>query len=370
MPDHNPQRPRRPHYHRGRRGPDSRGQERRPAPPQQEAPGRDHLDIEQLMREIRSRISERHGIDFSPQQIQELAARRLEAILDPRAIKPSLIDELRRAAGLPVEATPEEPEIGPGFDASSFYDSSNGFVRLVRRLLRPLLKLFFEPDAVIAALGAQARLNKAAAARNAEQQRRQTEWNGLHYEILRRLVTDIARTGIDAQHLALRVESLAGKVDFNERQVRGLEQTLLQSKSAARSPEIPALPPAATPAREGAPLQERRPPDGSPDAQGQRRRRRRRRGRRSGGGPPSLDVQGGPAVGAGGFTHDGGSEAHESADEDMGGEPAGADVEHEQAAAPDSGFDEPPAEAPRTESPQHSTPADEPTGPDVVPPER
>jgi hypothetical protein len=319
------------------------------------------------MREIRSRISERHGIDLSPQQIQELAARRLEAILDPHAIKPSLIDELRRAAGLPVEPSPEAPETGTGFDASSFYDSSNGLLRIVRRLLRPLLKLFFEPDAVIQALGAQARLNASAAARDAERQRRQTEWNGLHYEILRRLVTDIARTGIDAQHLALRVESLAAKVDFNERQVRGLEQSLLQSKSASRGPELAAPPPAAPPAREGAALQERRPPDGSPEAQGQRRRRRRRRGRRSGGGTPSFDVQGGGV--AGGLPHESRSESQESAEEDISGEPA-ADVEHEQAAAPDSGFDEPPAEAPRTESPQHSTPTDEPAGPDVVPPER
>ena len=43
---------------------------------------------------------------------------------------------------------------------------------------------------------------KAAAAREAEQRRRQTEWNALHFEILRRLVTDIARVEIDNQHLA------------------------------------------------------------------------------------------------------------------------------------------------------------------------
>jgi tRNA pseudouridine55 synthase len=49
------------------------------------------------MREIRTRVSERHGIELSNQQIQELAARRLEAILDPRAIKPALMDELRLA---------------------------------------------------------------------------------------------------------------------------------------------------------------------------------------------------------------------------------------------------------------------------------
>ena len=51
------------------------------------------------MRDIRARISQRSGIDLSNQQIQELAARRLEAILDPRALKPGLLDQLRRGAG-------------------------------------------------------------------------------------------------------------------------------------------------------------------------------------------------------------------------------------------------------------------------------
>ena len=99
--DHN-QQSRRGHYNRGRRGPDRRGPERRTPPPQApEQGGRDHVDVEHIMRDIRARIAQRHGIDLSNQQIEELAARRLEAILDPRAIKPGLLDELRRSAGAP-----------------------------------------------------------------------------------------------------------------------------------------------------------------------------------------------------------------------------------------------------------------------------
>ena len=97
-PDQNQQHPRRPHYHRGRRGPDRRGGDRRPQQQPQQTDNssnrdRDQLDVEQIMREIRSRISEKHGIDLTAQLIQELAARRLEAILDPRTIKPSLMDD-------------------------------------------------------------------------------------------------------------------------------------------------------------------------------------------------------------------------------------------------------------------------------------
>src|SRR5262245_55234284 len=184
-PDHNQQHSRRPHYHRGRRGPDRRGADRRPSQSQQqqqEPANRDQLDVEHIMREIRSRISERHGIDLTAQQIQELAARRLEAILDPRAIKPSLMDELRRASGLPADTAPSEPEGADTVDESALYATANGFLNSLRRLFSLL-----NPKAIIDALNQQAKRTRAVAAREAELRRRQTEWNALHFEILRRL---------------------------------------------------------------------------------------------------------------------------------------------------------------------------------------
>jgi len=305
MPDHNQQHSRRPHYHRGRRGPDRRGPDRRPAAQQAEPVKTDHLDIEQLMREIRSRITERHGIELSNQQIQDLAARRLEAILDPRAIKPSLMDELRRASGIPAQVAAGAPHVDAAFHEASLYEAPSGFVRLMRRLLNPLLRLLFNPEALTSAFNAQTAAIKAAAVREADQRQRQSEWNALHFEILRRLVVDIARTEIDTQNLAQRTDSLSAKVDFNERRVRGLEQTpqpaAHQPRPAPRvaephqpqaAPEVP---------REGAASPEQPPVEGGADAG--RRRRRRRRGRRSGagpmregGGPPGMGLPNPPAV--------------------------------------------------------------------------
>jgi hypothetical protein len=305
-PDHNQQHSRRPHYHRGRRGPDRRGGERRPPQSQQPEPAnRDQLDVEQIMREIRSRISERHGIDLTPQQIQELAARRLEAILDPRTIKPTLMDELRRAAGLPADTASPEPEGDEAITESALYQSDSGLMRGIRKLLNPLLKLFFNPAAIIEALNAQTRRAKAAQAREAELRRRQTEWNALHFDILRRLVTDVARVEIDNQHLAHRVESLTARVDFNERRVRGLEHTQQQTRpSSGRVPDTavasspsssPSSPPSSPPSpREETPsTTEHASSDTSPE--GNRRRRRRRRGRRSG---QLRDVSGVPTPSA------------------------------------------------------------------------
>jgi hypothetical protein len=370
-PDHNQQHSRRPHYHRGRRGPDRRSGDRRPQQSQQQQPeqtGRDQLDIEQIMREIRSRISERHGIDLTSQQVQELAARRLEAILDPRTIKPSLMDELRRASGLPADTTPADPESAETIDESALYESDNGFLRGLRRLFNPILKLFFNPAAIVDALNAQTRRAKEAAARESELRRRQTEWNALHFEILRRLVTDVARVEIDNQHLAHRVESLTARVDFNERRVRGLEQSQHQSQSqpqsrpSARPVEVPAMSSAAAPAppREDAPSSDHvSSSEASPDAG--RRRRRRRRGRRSGQPRefgPGASVPGVAAAAA----VDQAAEGDDFGDDDAASDDFNDDVSgapessSEQSTAPPS-FDapsfEPPAPVPDEPAPSH-----------------
>src|SRR3712207_6608615 len=95
--DQNSQPARRPAAHRARRGYDRRGTERR-TPQQPESGSREQVDVEKIMRDIRARISQRHGVDLTAQQIQELAARRLESILDPRNLKASLLQELRQSA--------------------------------------------------------------------------------------------------------------------------------------------------------------------------------------------------------------------------------------------------------------------------------
>ena len=287
---------RRRHFHRGRRGPDRRNVDRRNEP-QQAQGGRDQVDVEQIMRDIRARIAQRQGFDLSNQQIQDLAARRLESILDPRAIKPSLLEGLRRSAGALTATVAPKASSEPvyTFDDTTIYDSPRATLRLIRRLLNPVLKLFFNPNPLIRALHLQARLNVEAAEREAERDRRQTEWNALHYEILQRVVTDVSRVSIEVQALVMRVESLNARVDFNDRRVRSIEGAAQSVRSGARATD-------ATP-----PLQPATETTGGPEGgdaasmEGGRRRRRRRRGRRSGilqgeqspamAAPPSGSVQ-------------------------------------------------------------------------------
>ena len=281
--DQNSSHGRRIHYHRGRRGSERRATERRGGPAPAEQTHRDHVDVDQIMRDIRARISTRHGIDFTPQQIQELAARRLEAILEPRHAKPALLEQMRRAAGEPIEMPAPSAEAESPFDEASLYESHRGFVRALRKLLNPILKIFFNPAPIAQALTAQTVRNNAAAQRESELYSKQAEWNALHFEIVQRLVTEIARTTLEMQSLVLRVEALDAKLDFSERRIRAMESAPQPSRPLVRQNDAP--PPDASPVSAAGPATPPPAAAGENGGDGARRRRRRRRGRRSG--PPS-----------------------------------------------------------------------------------
>ena len=303
--------------HRGRRGPDRRGSERtgdkgpergaerRPQPAPQPTPQTENADVAQIMRDIRTRVAQRHGINLTDQQIDELAARRLEAILDVRAVSRDLMEQLRRAAGTRSVHVPPVPDVPAyTFEAYTLYETPRGLLRGIRRLLNPLLKLFFNPEPLVMALNTQSRLNTEAAKRESERTGRQGEWNALHYALLQRLVTEIARLSLETQHLGQQVESLSAKVDFNDRRVRAIEGGVHQSevRTAAATPPS-ARPDLARPdlARPDPARQDPARQDpvsggaagGGDQAQGDgaRRKRRRRRGRRPGGPDTQSEMQ-------------------------------------------------------------------------------
>ena len=318
--DQHPHGGRRPHFHRGRRGPDRRG-DRRPqtqqsqsqSPGQAQAPGpgpsesnkADTINVDQIVREIKARIAQRHGIDLSSSQIQELAARRLEAILDPRTLKPSLLDQLRQSAGAPAAIAPVEPAPAYEFQDHTIFDTHNGLLRALRNLLKPILKLFFNPNPISHALNAQARLNKEAAGRELERERTQSEWNALHYTLVQRLVTEIARTSIEMQSLALRVESLSTRVDHYERRVRELEQGAQPAGPQPQSSPGTSVS-AFNPGRQGGGGETGSGGSDQP-GEGGRRRRRRRRSRRGPGAPEGAQ-DGSPETSSAEMAEDGGPE--------------------------------------------------------------
>jgi hypothetical protein len=192
----------------------------------------DSVDVEQIMKQIRSRIREKRGVDYTEEQIRELASVRLEKFLDPKNLRSDLLEQFRKSRPAPPVIPTEPPPVEPPyvFDDQTLFASHRGAMRFIRKLLRPLLKLMFNPNTLNQVLHAQAQFNvdmmKRDQRRKIEMQmfdRSRAEWNVLYYEVLHNLVLETTRNGIELKNLKMRVEALASRLDFSERRVRALE---------------------------------------------------------------------------------------------------------------------------------------------------
>jgi hypothetical protein len=232
----------------------------------------ENVDVEQIMRQIRSRIREKRGVDYTEEEIRELANVKLEKFLDPRGVRSDLLEQFRRKreAALPPSYA---------FEDSTLFETHRGWLRVIRRLLRPMLMLFLNPNRLIDALHVQAKLNAQQAA-----------LEPLYYEVIHNLVVELTRMGIEVKNLKMRVESMSSRLDFDERRARALEGVVQYRPGA-----VPPLQPP-TGATEGQTVEG--------DAGDRRSRRRRRRGRRRPGFERGPDHRGGshgatePAAGA------------------------------------------------------------------------
>lgn len=259
----------------------------------------DAINVEQIMEQIRARIREKRGVDYTEQQIQDMAAVKLEKFLDPRGVRSDLLEQFRRAR--PAYAPPDLPNYA--FEEGTLFESHRGPLRAVRRLLRPLLKLFFNPNPLIQALNIQSRLNASYAEREARRDAERHAFDQLYYEIVHNLVTETTRLGIEVKNLKMRVESLTSRLEFNERRSRALESVVVYREPAEPPGEEGATrAAAATPAvaaRDAAPGETSRPAGpGGPEGPGQRSRRRRRRRGRRGAGSVATMMGAHPAGGA------------------------------------------------------------------------
>src|SRR5512145_3366017 len=212
----------------------------------------DAVDVEQIMRQIRARIREKRGVDYTEEEIRELASVKLEKFLDPRGVRSDLLEQYRRKR----ESTTTARNFA--FEDSTIYTSSRPMLRFIRRLLNPILKLFFNPNPVIEALHIQSKLNDSY-----------NQAEALYYELIHNLVLETTRLGIEVKNLKMRVESMSSRLDFDERRARALEGVVMYRPGAA----VPLQPPPST--------ESGRPSD-SDQAERRTRRRRRRRARRPG----------------------------------------------------------------------------------------
>ena len=285
----------------------------------------DSVNVEHIMQQIRARIREKRGVDYTEQQIRDLAAAAFEGFLDPKGARGGLLDAFRQGRVPPSE--------NYSFEDTTLFDSHRAPLRWIRRLLRPALKLVFNPNPLIQALHQQSRINE----RNADSAR-------MTYELLYNLVLETTRLTVELQALKMRVESAASRLDFAERRSRVAESRASQRAQEAqpaphgrsraahvRTPPVQPAPPAQGPAGPSLPAagSAGQPPaarDGDQAAGGEaRRRKRRRRGRR-----------GGASRGAGEFVTEGAVDGA-----DAGGDAAPTE-DREPAAEPAAGHDESP----------------------------
>jgi hypothetical protein len=296
----------------------------------------DSVNVEQIMEQIRARIREKRGVDYTEQQIRELAAVKLEKFLDPRGVRSDLLDQFRKAQ--PAYEPPELPNFA--FEDDTLFESHRAPIRWIRTLLLPLLKLLFNPNPLIQALHIQSRLNTINAERNARQDAARRQMDQLYYELVHNLVVETTRTGIEVKNLKMQVESISSRLEFNERRARALESAVVYKTAEADDAAPPRPVPQPPPQRQPPPRQQQSrytPPQptyvapvqipppaqtpspavvavpepqatgqGQPPASGQgvpgegpgqrSRRRRRRRGRRGGGAAAAVMGAAGASV--------------------------------------------------------------------------
>jgi hypothetical protein len=274
----------------------------------------DSVDVEQIMRQIRERIREKRGVDYTEAEIQQLANVKLEKFLDPRGVRSDLVEQFKKHHV--ISPTPPNYE----FEDMTLYETHRGLLRFIRKLLNPVLKLFFNPNKIVAALHIQSGLNTDSHRRS----RQREEMDQLYFEVIHNLVVEATRLGVEVHNLKMRVESLSSRMDFDERRGRSLESVVQYKRPERRPQDVGSTGSTSSPGAAGSPSQSPQTPrpveaGAAPprqggegggqqrpwaEGQGQRpdgaRRRRRRRRRRPGQNMGDRQNTGGPAGDAGG----------------------------------------------------------------------
>ena len=113
----------------------------------------DAVDVEQIMQQIRGRIRDKRGVDYTEEQIQELAKVKLEKFLDPKGVRSDLLEQFRRMpSGRPADLRVRRQDALRVRTRRSCASSGSCF--------RPLLKLLFNPNTLNHVLHTQAGINR------------------------------------------------------------------------------------------------------------------------------------------------------------------------------------------------------------------
>jgi hypothetical protein len=167
------------------------------------------VDVEAIMRSIRKRIEEKKQGLYTEDEIREIASHRLDAVLDAHDFNSDFITDFR--------AQPARWNFQ--FGADEVYRSSRGALgralEAIRRLLRPVQKLFWNPNPMIAALS------------------RQSDLNAYYVHLLHNLAVEVTKLNLEVQDLKNRNLQLQGRLEFQVRREKTLEQMVVYRSDLA-----------------------------------------------------------------------------------------------------------------------------------------
>jgi hypothetical protein len=157
------------------------------------------VDVERLLAEIQRRVEERRGKLYTEEELRYIAERPLEGVVQPHDVRADLLEEFRK----------RDASWNYSFDAQTLYRSSHGLagraIEAARRVLRPVQKLFWNPNPMIAALS------------------RQSDLNRFSVDLLHNLVLELTRLSLEVQELRSRNRELASRLEALARREKTLE---------------------------------------------------------------------------------------------------------------------------------------------------
>jgi hypothetical protein len=163
------------------------------------------VDVAALMAEVNRRIEAKRETLVSDAEVREIAERPLEAAVDGNEFRSGLLAELQHGAA----------RWGYTFDAETIYRSSRGgALETVRRFLRPVQKLFWNPNPMIAALSRQSSINQYQA------------------HLLHNLVEELTRLRLEVQELKNRSLHMQARIEFLARREKAFEELSLGKPKA------------------------------------------------------------------------------------------------------------------------------------------
>lgn len=164
----------------------------------------DRVDVQEVMREIRRRIEEKKRSLYTEEEIREIAERPLHAVLSAHEFQSQLLTEFLG----------NSDRWNFSFGPETMYVSSRGLTGRIletfRRLLRPIQKLFWNPNPMISALS------------------RQSDLNTSFVHVLHNVAQEMTRLNLEVQDLKNRVLQLQGRLEFHARREKTLESLMME----------------------------------------------------------------------------------------------------------------------------------------------